>query len=169
MPRPPIPEPPYEGGCLCGAVRYRLNDRPLAVYACHCNDCKKLSGATNIRVVLAARDALSYNGAELAKYRKRADSGREIDILRCASCGVRLWHEPLSAPEFVLIAAGTLDQPGWAAPAAHIWTERAAPGIAFEEDAISIGGQPANRQMLIDAFAKICGNGSVSGGSQDAR
>src|SRR5260370_24713374 len=34
-----------EGGCACGAVRYRLTAPPLIVHACHCRDCQKQSGS----------------------------------------------------------------------------------------------------------------------------
>jgi hypothetical protein len=152
--RPPLPAPPYEGGCLCGAIRYCLSARPLGLNACHCNDCKKLSGATNLLMILAAREAFEQRGGEVARHRKRADSGREIDIVRCAACGVRLWHEPLSSPHLVFVAVGTLDDSRWAIPASHIWTEKAVPGVTFEHDAITVEGQP-DRQTLLDAFAKI--------------
>jgi hypothetical protein len=157
MSRPPIPEPPYSGGCLCGAVRYRLEARPLAVNACHCSDCKKLTGATHLLMILSPRAGLQRERGEPLRYRKRADSGREIDIVRCANCGVRLWHEPLSAPNLVFVAAGTLDDPSWAIPTSHIWVEKASPSIAFEPDAITVEGQPHDRQMLIDAFARVYG------------
>lgn len=117
--RPPIPEPPYRGGCLCGAVRYRVDARPWALNACHCMDCKRLTGATNLLMVLGAREAFSFEGT-VERYRKRADSGNEVDIVRCAKCGVRLWHEPLSAPQLVIFAAGTLDDPSWVIPTSHI-------------------------------------------------
>src|SRR5262249_2249067 len=158
MNRLPIPAPPYQGGCLCGAVRYRLDARPLGVNACHCDDCKKLSGATSILMVLAARAALVHEKGDVARYRKRADSGREIDIVRCVVCGIRLWHEPLSSPQLVFVAAGTLDDSSWAIPASHIWTGKAASGMRFEDDAIIVEGQPASRQTLMDAFAKIYGD-----------
>ncbi len=154
MKRPPIPAPPYHGGCMCGAVRYTLNVRPLAVNACHCNGCKKLTGATNLLMVLALREAFAHEGA-VDKYRRRADSGREIDIVRCASCGVRMWHEPLSGAHFVFIAVGTLDDTSWAIPTSHIWTQAASPGVFFHDDAITIEGQPADRQILIDAFNRV--------------
>jgi hypothetical protein len=157
MTRPPIPPPPYAGGCLCGAARWRLAARPLAVNACHCNDCKKLTGATNLLMILAPREAFSHTGA-VTHWRKRADSGREIDIARCATCGTRLWHEPLSSPALVFIAAGTLDDPSWAVPTSHIWIERASPGVVMQTDAIHVEGQPAERAMLMDAFAAIYGH-----------
>jgi hypothetical protein len=157
MKRPPIPDAPHKGGCLCGAVRYALDARPLAVNACHCDDCKKLTGATNLLMLLAERGKFMQEGAT-ERWRKRADSGREIDIVRCAQCGVRLWHEPLSALNLVFIAAGTLDEPGWAIPTSHIWTAKAAPGIAYQDDAILVEGQPTDREQLMRAFTRIYPN-----------
>jgi hypothetical protein len=110
-------------------------------------------------MLLAMREAFEHAG-EVQRYRRRADSGREIDIVRCATCGVRMWHEPLSGAQFVFIAAGTLDDPSWAIPTSHIWTSVASPGVAFQDDALHIEGQPADRQMLIDAFDRIYPAGS---------
>ena len=153
--RPPIPAPPYHGGCLCGAVRYRLDARPLAVNACHCDDCKKLSGATNLLMLMAERTAFVHESGDTDRYTKRADSGREVDIFRCTNCGTRLWHEPRSAPNYTFIAVGTLDDQSWTIPTSHIWVEKASPGVSFEDDAIKVVGQPADRQTLIDALARI--------------
>ena len=157
MTRSPLPAPPYRGSCLCGAVRYSLDAKPKAVNACHCMDCKKLSGATHIQMIIAERKAFTPNGAALTRFRKRADSGREIDIIRCAACGVRLWHEPLSNPELVFIAAGTLGDPSWVQPTSHIWTKSAAPGVLLHEDALQCEAQPETRQILFDSFARIYG------------
>jgi hypothetical protein len=152
--RPPIPPPPHRGACLCGAVHWQLNARPLGINACYCTDCQKMTGATNLLMLLAHSADFTHEG-KTARWRKRADSGREIDVLRCDVCGTRLWHEPLSSPEFVFIAAGTLDNPSWAVPATHIWTARATPAAHFEPDALVIEGQPESRQQLIAAFSKL--------------
>jgi hypothetical protein len=154
--RPPIPEPPYTGGCLCGAVRWQLDQRPLAVNACHCMDCKKSTGATNVLMLLAQSEAFSSSG-ETQVYRKRADSGRELDIHRCARCGTRMFHHNLSSKALIFITAGTLDDPGWAIPTSHIWVEKISPGVMMQGDAVQIVGQPADRQILMDAFARIYG------------
>lgn len=156
MSRPPIPLPPHTGGCLCGAVRYRFDARPLAINACHCLDCKKLTGATNLLMILGPRDAFTHEGA-LARYRKRADSGNEIDIVRCAVCGVRLWNEPLSAPQLVIFAAGTLDDPSWAIPTSHIFTRSVSPGVVLQDDALVLRDGPTDRRALFDAFDRIYG------------
>lgn len=159
MARPPIPAPPYAGGCLCGALRYSLAARPRAVNACHCLDCKKLSGSTHFLSLMFDRAAFSANGAPLARYRKRADSGREIDIIRCANCGTRLWHEPQANPELVFVVGGTLDDPSWVVPASHIWTKHASPSVIIPDDAYVCAVQPETRQLTFDAFTRIYGTG----------
>ena len=149
---PAIPAPPHRGGCLCGAVRYAYNAAPLATVACHCRDCQKLSGATNLLTVYADSAAFHHEQGEVARYRKRGDSGREAEYVRCASCGTRLWHQPLATPQWIMIAAGTLDDPGWIMPAAHIWVSRAAPSANIPAGVYACDKGPADRAELIAAF-----------------
>jgi hypothetical protein len=158
MKRPAIPAAPFDGGCLCGAVRYRLSARPLAVNACHCTDCKKLTGATNLLMILTSREAFSHQGDAIERYRKRADSGNEIDIVRCVKCGVRMWHEPLSAPQFVFVAVGTLDDPSWAVPTSHIFARSVSPGVVVQDDALVLRDGPIERKALFEAFTRVYGN-----------
>lgn len=153
--RPPIPDPPYRGGCLCGAVRYSFSARPRAINACHCRDCQKLTGATNLLTVYAPRESFVHEQGKVDRFRKRADSGRESDYFRCASCGCRLWHEPLTMPQFTMVAAGTLDDPSWAVPATHIWTSRALAAAAIPEGVATWELGPADRLELIAEFEKV--------------
>ena len=155
--RPPIPDPPYEGGCLCGQARYRLNARPQTMGACHCDACKKMSGGTNLLVITAPREALEHLSGEVQRYRRTAESGRQSDVVRCANCGTRLWHEPQAFP-IVTIAAGTLDDPSWVIPAAHIWVEKSMRAAIMQQDAIKFDGQPP-RELQIAAFDKLYGDG----------
>ena len=154
--RPPIPSPPYQGGCLCGQVRYTLSARPKAVNACHCIDCQKLTGATNFLVLIADDEAFTASG-ETQSYIKTADSGRQLDIRRCPDCGTRLWHHNLSNTALVFVAAGTLDDPSWVVPTSHIWTKRASPAAAIHNDALVVEGAPADRALLMEAFRKVYG------------
>ncbi len=153
--RPPIPDPPYRGGCLCGAVRYRLDARPIGINACHCDDCRKLTGAANLLQVIGPRDAFVHEKGEVVRWRKTADSGRQTDIARCANCGTRLWHEPLAAPALLYVAAGTLDDPSWVVPTSHMYFGKAASNIRIEDDAVHVLGQPTDRQTLMDAFSRL--------------
>ena len=154
--RPPIPNPPYGGGCLCGAVRYTLTARPLTISACHCIDCKRLTGATHNLSITALRSDIQHTG-ETVSYRKTAASGRQADVVRCAKCGTRLWHEPLALPDRLFLMGGTLDDSSWALPVAHIWVEQASPDAVFRDDVAKVEGQPTDRQFMVEAFNRIYG------------
>ena len=109
-------------------------------------------------MVAVPRDGFHQISGATDRYRKRADSGREVDLVRCADCGTRLWHEPLSAP-IVTLAAGTLDDPSWVVPACEIWVERASPAAIFHADAMRFHGQP-ERQAKLDACTPLYGDGA---------
>jgi hypothetical protein len=51
-----LPQFPVEGGCQCGAVRYRLKARPLVVYVCHCKNCQRFSGTTHMLSMFVKAD-----------------------------------------------------------------------------------------------------------------
>jgi hypothetical protein len=158
MKPPPIPPPPHHGGCACGAVRYRCDAAPVATVACHCRDCQKLSGATNLLTLYVESACFRHEQGEIEAWRKRGDSGREADYTRCARCGTRLWHQPLAAPQWVMIAAGTLDDPSWVVPAAHIWVSRAAPSACIPEGAARWDRGPSDRAELLAAFGAAYGD-----------
>jgi hypothetical protein len=156
--RPPIPKPPYEGGCLCGAVRYRLNAKPLTMTACHCDACKKMSGGTNLFVITVPRDSFEHLQGDVQRFRRTAESGNQSDVVRCATCGTRMWHEPQAFP-VMTIAAGTLDDPSWVVPATHIWIEKALPAALMQDDAVKFTGQPP-REAQLAAFKALYGDGT---------
>jgi len=45
-----------EGGCACGAVRYRLTSEPLFVHCCHCLNCQRQTGSAFVINVLIEAD-----------------------------------------------------------------------------------------------------------------
>ena len=51
-----------EGGCLCGAVRYRLARHGDDVAHCHCRICRRASGAAFVTWATVARDDLEVRG-----------------------------------------------------------------------------------------------------------
>jgi hypothetical protein len=93
-----LPEFPVEGGCQCGAVRYRLKASPLTVYNCHCKDCQRFSGAAwSMSMIVRDKDFEVLSG-QTVRYDRKADSGNVIAMNFCAHCHGWLWNRP--APWF---------------------------------------------------------------------
>ena len=120
-----------EGGCACGAVRYKLTAEPLIVHACHCRDCQRLSGSAFAMNVWIERRHVAATGAErLVSMAVPAGSGKPQEIFRCPDCGTALWSKYHAAPgDTVLLRAGTLDHPETVAPDVHIFTRSRLPWI----------------------------------------
>ncbi|RYE74427.1 MAG: aldehyde-activating protein [Hyphomicrobiales bacterium] len=157
MPRG-LPRFPVEGGCQCGAVRYRLEAAPLAVYTCHCKDCQRFSGTTHtLSMVIGAEDGVLAKG-ELHGFDKLADSGRTVRMMGCAGCGTKIWNVPLSSPEYLIVKPGTLDDMSWVRPIGAIWTESRAPWVEIDLTEPNFPGQAPTRQPLIDAWLAAHGD-----------
>ena len=153
-----LPSFPVEGGCQCGAVRYRLNAAPLAVYACHCKDCQRFSGTTHtLSMVIRATDGQITTGA-LHGFDKLADSGRTVRMLGCTACGTKIWNVPLATPEYLVLKPGTLDDISWIEPIGAIWTDSRAPWVEIDPAGPNFPGQPPSRQPLIDAWQAAHGS-----------
>lgn len=149
-----VPTFPIEGGCVCGAVRYRVTGAPLGVYTCHCKDCQRSSGATGTLSMIIARERVELTRGELSGYDKTADSGRVVRMMGCATCGTRVWNEPQASLALLVVKPGTLDDIDWLSPVGNIWTDSKAPWIEINADEPNFPRQPADRQPLFDAWAK---------------
>lgn len=152
-----LPAFPVAGGCQCGAVRYELLGRPLGVYNCHCKDCQRFSGAGYSMSMVVRKADLRLTSGELDGYRKTAQSGRIAVMQGCATCRTRIWNEPQSAPDLLILKPGTLDDAAWAVPAGNIWVERKLPFVTIDESLPSFPGQPETRDSLYVAWDRLVG------------
>ncbi len=115
----------YEGGCLCGAVRYACEAEPVATVNCHCRDCQKTSGGPYISGMVVPAAAFSFTG-EITWYATTADSGRRSQRGFCPTCGSSLFGRP-EAGGLVFVHASTLDDASRFKPAIDIFTSSAQP------------------------------------------
>jgi hypothetical protein len=104
-----------EGGCLCGAVRFRVVGEPLNVRVCHCRNCQKAMGSPFFARALFPQSALTVRG-ETARYA----SSEAIERMFCKVCGTRLfsWR---SNGTGVGVALAAFDDRNAFAPTEHIW------------------------------------------------
>jgi hypothetical protein len=109
-----------EGGCLCGAVRYRIEENSSPCYACHCTDCQTHSGSAFALQMPVFASKFSVEG-DLLKAGTDLPSGQTSTIHVCAKCLVRLYATVSNRPGLCTVRAGTLDKSRDLSPVAHIW------------------------------------------------
>jgi hypothetical protein len=155
---PTLPTFPVEGGCICGAVRYRLSAPPLGVYNCHCKDCQRSAGSAFSSSMIVHREAFELIGGPTEIYDKRADSGRIVRQHSCPVCATRMFNEPQASPDILVVRPGTLDDSAWAVPVGAIWTASRAPWVEIAADEPSFPGQAPSREPLFAAWRQRVGS-----------
>ena len=123
-----------EGGCTCGSVRYRLEDKPLIVHCCHCTWCQRETGSAFVlNAVIESSRLMLLNGAPELVLTPSA-SGRGQKIMRCPTCKVALWSH-YSNDSLAFVRVGTLDNPNAAPPDVHIFTSTKQDWVVLPEGA----------------------------------
>lgn len=103
------------GGCLCGAIRYRLNGPTLFVSQCACKDCQKATGTGHTTIIAVHRNQLEVEGTPQT-YTNTGDTGGTVTRHFCGNCAGRLYTSGDLPGEFIMVQAGSLDDPGAVSP-----------------------------------------------------
>jgi hypothetical protein len=120
-----------EGGCTCGAVRYRLAAAPMFVNCCHCTWCQReTGGAFVINAIIETSRLRTTKGASEAVLTP-SESGRGQIIHRCPTCHVALWSHYGGRMAMAFVRAGTLDDAAALTPGAFIFTRSKLPWIVL--------------------------------------
>lgn len=112
----------HEGGCLCGAVRYRTTGTPMSVSVCHCTFCQRRTGSAFSIPVYFQDEQISFNEGVRSSYRHVSDeSGRWLDVEFCPKCGTTVAWTSERRPGAHGISGGTFDDPDWLDVERHVW------------------------------------------------
>jgi len=128
-----------EGGCSCGAVRYRLTGEPLFVHCCHCLNCQRQTGSAFVVNVLIEADRVEIASGEPQAVDVPRDDGSAQEIFRCPSCRVAVYSR-YGHPGVYFVRAGTLDEPATVSPDVHIYTRSKLPWVALPQAVPSYEG-----------------------------
>jgi hypothetical protein len=106
-----------QGGCLCGAVRFRLASAPFDAGWCHCRTCQLNSGSPAMAFASVPVTDYVVEQGEVATVRSSDFGHRGF----CARCGTPLYMRVDHQPETVDFSVATLDQPDRVPPGFHIF------------------------------------------------
>lgn len=119
----------YEGGCQCGAVRWRGRAPVTNLCFCHCESCRRASGAPFVAWGTFSVPGFEIVGGSLAE---QASSPR-VRRGFCAACGTSLtyFHEGRAGEIDVTLAS--LDDPSQLVPERHIWVADKLPWVTLAD------------------------------------
>ncbi|MFY7867081.1 GFA family protein [Roseateles sp.] len=97
----------YEGGCLCGFIRFRVSGEPGKPHTCSCEICRKHSGSLTLTWVEFPAHSVEWlgPGGKPSTWRSSSYSSRAF----CSSCGCTIGA--IDDEPTVAIATGALDKP----------------------------------------------------------
>lgn len=108
-----------EGGCLCGAIRYRVTGPARATSLCHCESCRRAAGGPSLAWAVFDADKVEIVEGALAIHRSSPGVERGF----CAACGTSLSYARADRPNLFDVTTASLDDPEAFPPAVEIWTE----------------------------------------------
>jgi hypothetical protein len=108
----------FEGGCLCGTIRYRAAAAPVRGVMCHCEMCRRHSGAPALAFVHFPIESFDWLGPEPTAYRSSQFAERTF----CPQCGSTLGMREEVLSNVIQVCIGTLDEPDRVRLNDHVWT-----------------------------------------------
>lgn len=116
-----------EGGCFCGAVRYRSAARPLISMICHCRSCRRVSAAPVVAWVTFPAAEFDLIRGELRTFR----SSERVTRGFCAACGTPLSYQNDERLDEIDIVTCSLDAPEAFPPTHHAGLSDDLPWVRF--------------------------------------
>ena len=108
---------PIEGGCLCGAIRYRIDASVLETGICHCRTCRRAAGAQSVAWLTVPAIGFALVSGKPAAF----VSSAEVERGHCRDCGTSLTYR--SGPDTIDVTIASLDNPEEVRPTREIWLE----------------------------------------------
>ncbi len=122
-------EATHEGGCLCGAIRYRILEPMRSVAHCHCAMCRRASGGTAVTWVTVAVERVAVTRGQPAVYRSSEHAERQF----CPTCGAQLTFWSKKHPREIDVTLATLDHASDHPADHHVWTRSRLPWLHLDE------------------------------------
>jgi len=115
------------GSCFCNAAQFRLNDEPKGVVNCHCNFCRKHSGAAFSTYIVVPEAALEIvSGLDsIATFSFREGAHKHF----CRHCGSPLFNSNTRYSGLRMIYLGGISLPLNFPPAVNIYCESQLPWV----------------------------------------
>lgn len=137
-----------KGSCQCGNVKYEVSDDYLALAACYCTECQKVSTGIGGYSMFVAKDNFDLISGELSRWECASDIGTRNIAHFCPTCSNRIYSESPDTPGMIRLKAGTFENANTLEPDAHVWMKSAPGWGRLPEGALAFYTQPSIEEGL---------------------
>ena len=130
----------FSGKCLCGQVSFKSHAEPVLILNCHCEDCRRSTGAVYGTNVMVAEDQVDIHG-EVSTFNHKAKSGNIMTKRFCPHCGTLMFGNSSGRTNVVSIRAGTIDQTDIIKPVMNVFVDSKVTSTPMHDDL------PQDREM----------------------
>ena len=123
------------GRCICGQVKYRITEKPLFTQACHCKDCKIITGSSYVINTSVLDNTLIIEG-NISSTELKAGSGATSNAYFCTKCGTYIYTDYESAVGRLNVRTKTLNNSNEYPPQVHIFTKDKDSWLNLKDDVI---------------------------------
>ena len=106
-----------EGGCLCGAIRYRVTEEPTNSMICHCRSCRRAAASPVVAWLTFPATRFEFTRGQPTEFRSSPPVRRTF----CGSCGTPLTYQHSDSPSTIDLTTCSLDDPQSFPPTHHSW------------------------------------------------
>lgn len=119
----------HEGGCLCGAIRYRIDGAIESVAHCHCHSCRRSAGAAFVTWFTVPRQHVVWTMGSPRRFVSSPGVTREF----CGACGTELSYANEKAADTIDLTVGSLDCAAGHPADRHVWTADRLAWLRFDD------------------------------------
>ena len=125
--------PKFSGGCLCGAIRYEADGELIRTLNCHCDDCRKTTGASFGTYVFIDEGSLTILKGTPKSFEHQNEVGVTITKRFCKNCGTHLFAKGSRAGNMVHVKVGTIDDASFVRPEMDIFVSSKLPFVCLSD------------------------------------
>lgn len=103
------------GHCYCGDVEFEIDGEPIFVGHCHCESCRRASGAVLTTYAGFRPDQVSFTGTMPSRFSK----GKGVTRSFCGRCGASIAYEHATRPNEIHLHLGLFDDLEQTVPGSH--------------------------------------------------
>jgi hypothetical protein len=118
-----------EGGCQCGAIRYRAEGEPLLAALCHCSSCRRASAAPATAWAMFPEAQVKFLKDRPTLYASSAEGRRGF----CPRCGTQVSFTASFLPGLIDLTIGSFDAPESLPPVLHYWDSKRLPWLKITD------------------------------------